>query len=299
MAQGRQLVLPQPATPAVTGLLIACDINVPTDNDGRPARWQEGIEWRPEQVYDFNTYGLENCGETSGMASTSPLAVQTADPFVVMSKDQCSTFGFQRNDYEARARRSLAANLEGAIGYEFQRGQVRDSLGLGNVALKDAIQLNDYGGTPASIVNALAALEWEMASGWFNGRRGMIHCDMQLLAMLKGANLIFQAGQKWLTAAGNIVVASPGYSTDSVGSTGNGHWLYGTLPVEVTLGDVLIVPENFETAMSQGMNRATNLVEVWAQQLVLIRVQGTWSNVPGVNTAENADLMLKIEVDTP
>lgn len=299
MAQGRQLVLPQPATPPVYGLLVACDINEPLGDDGRPARWQEGVQWRPEQIYDYNTYGLANCGETSGMASTTPVALQTADPFVVMSKDQCSTFGFKRNDYEARARRQLAANVSAAAAYEFQRGNIRDSLGLGNVALKDAIQLNDYGGTPASIVNALAALEWEMGQGWFNGRRGMIHCDLQLFTMLKAAQLVFQQGQKWVTATGNIVVADAGYATDSTGSTGNGHWLYGTLPVEVTLGAVLIVPEDFETAMSQGMNRATNLVEVWAQQLVLIRVQGTWSNVPGVNTAENADLMLKIEVDTP
>ncbi len=115
----------------------------------------------------------------------------------------------------------------------------------------------------------------------YDGGRGMMHVTPQTLDMMLAARLIYQAGQKWLTALGTIVVADAGYAVHpDLGLV----YAYGTPMVQVRLS-----PVNIPMTMREATDRALNFVRFYAEQLALIQVDHT-DEVFG-------DLFFKIEVD--
>lgn len=288
MAQGRQTVQPFPATPPIYSLLGVAGKDTAD-------RWQAGIQFTPDETFDAQAQYLDaDCVTPALNTEANHSVLQTADPFLSYSKLTCSTFGFEAADYEGRVRRQLASNLSALIAHEFQLGAIRDAQNLGNVALKDAIILD--GNLPVDL--ALAELEYQMATGWFNGRQAFIYVDEFVFTLLKGAYLIDKVGQLWQTASGNVVIADAGFQTDAVGSDADGHWLYASLPIEVYTDKVFLNPGSFPEAMREAVDRATNTVTIRGEQLALVKVQGTNSNEPGEGTSESADLILKIELES-
>lgn len=280
MAQGRQRVAALPATPPVYGLLIAADVQEPAEDGGDP-RWQAGVEWNPE-AGDGGVATVTCHGNTAALDVNSNAADQTADPFDVYSSDSCSTFGFDGRDYEGRARRALAAVQSFKIAREFQLGALRDADSLGNVALKDAMPVTP---SPASVANAIAELEGAFGEVWF-GQRGMLHVTLQTFALMKSLNLVVQAGQKWQTAQGTIVAADAGYTVEDDGNV----WAYISRLPQIALGALLITPGSFPEAQAQALDRRTNTMTIFAQRLVLVRVDSTRS-------AGVVDALLKVQIN--
>lgn len=286
MAQGRQAVDAIPATPPVYGLLVAADLAEPT-LDGRPARWQQGIEWAPELMGGGASGAVACEGNTTTLEVDDPDVIQTADPFNVYASDQCSTFGFEARDYEGRARRQLLATQSFSIAREFQLGEIRNSAGLGNVCLVDA---ENIGPAPASVTNAIAELEAAIGDT-LKGRRAMIHVGPQAFAGMKAAHLIEMQGQKWVTAQGTIVAADAGYTTESDGKL----YAYATNLVKVALSDVAIIPGSFADALARAQmtNRSVNTITLYSERLALVWFDGTKTGVPG---EDEADAVIKVQL---
>lgn len=260
-----------PVRPPFYSLLVAADVI----EDGE--RWQQGVEWNPEQVYGGGIQDFDCLGSGFDMSNTANATNNGAEPFVVTADDVCSTFGWQARDYEGRARRQIAAVRSALIARNFQLNVIASNV---NVALEDASVIV---GPTSEPLAALAALEGAMAHT-YGGRRGMIHVTPQVFTILKAAYAIDFVGNKWQTGIGTIIVADAGYRPV------DGHtYMYGTLMVQIRLGEVLIVPGTLEQARAQATDRATNLTSIYAVQLALVQYDSDY-NIEG-------DLVHRIEVD--
>lgn len=270
---GLQAVTAPPATPPVYGLLKAATIV--TDD----VHWQSGIKWSPEQIGG----GFAGCLDCGGGSvdldqATNPI-VGHAEPFLIYAEDHCSTFGFGARDYEARARRQLAAVESALIAHEFQTGDVGGDCtpALDNVALEDGV---DLGGSGVPVIEAFALLEQALAEK-FDGRRCMLHVTPGTMTEAKAAFLVELTGGVWITALGSIVVADAGYRPISAA-----HWAYGTSLVQIRESPVE-VPNTFE----ESVDRANNSVVVYAERLALVQYDS--------GVVDDGDAVFKIEVDTP
>lgn len=282
MPGSRQAIQAPPATPPVYSLLYVVEIV----ND--QTRWQQGVEWAPEQVSGGGAIPVDcHGGSPDGKPTKHNPVVNTADPFAVYAEDHCSTFGFEARDYEGRARRQLAAVQSAKIAREFQLGEIRTAEGLGNVALIDGIEVGPGG---QDVEDAIGELEAALAER-FDGARCMIHVTTQTFVEMMRKNLIFLSGQKWLTAPGNIVVADAGYVSE-VGADA-GVFAYGTSMVQVRLSPVDVIPGSFDEALARAQmtDRAHNSIVIYAERLALIVVDHT--------DTSPADLVFKVELALP
>lgn len=260
-----------PVRPPFYGLVTAAD----AIEDG--VTWEQGVKWNPEQIYEGGVTAPDCFGSVASFPDSVNPANNEAEPFAVSAVDACSTFGWQARDYEGRARRQLAAVQSAFIAHEFQT----NSLGLANVALEDA-QIHVLP-DPQVPVEALALMEGALAAQ-FGGRRAMVHVTPQTFTLLKAAFVIDFVGNKWQTGLGTVVVADAGYTAI------NGHeYMYGTLMVQLRLGEVLLVPGSLEQARAQATDRATNLTMIVATRLALVQYDSTLTD-PG-------DEVLRVEVD--
>lgn len=270
----RQAIEAPPATPPLYSLLQAADVIDPADE-----RWQQGVEWAPEQVFGGGAVAVDCFGSSpDGKPSADNPMLNTADPFAVFAEDHCTTL-VQRRDYEGRARRQLAAVQSAFIAREFQLGEIRTAEGLDNVALIDAIEVGPGGGS-GPVEEQIGILEAAMAAA-YAGALGMIHVTTQTLVAMKAKNLIEFQGQKWRTPPGNIVVADAGYVAESPNF---GVFAYGTKLVRVYLSGVDVPADVFEST-----DRATNLTTLIAERLAMVVVDHT--------KTDPADLFFKVEVD--
>lgn len=277
----RQVIDAPPAQPPLYSLLQAAEIV--SDNG---TRWQQGVVWAPEQVSGGGVVGVDcHGGAPDGKQSTANPMVNTADPFTVYAEDHCSTLGFEGRDYEGRARRQLLAVQSAKIANEFQLGTLRDSEGLDNVALVDGTEVTPMS---PSIEVAIGALEAALADK-FSGARCMIHVTPQTLVAMMAKYLIYQSGQRWLTAPGNVVVADAGYVAETAPE--GAVFAYGTSMVQVRLSPVAIIPGSFQDAFARAQmtDRAVNLIRIYAERLALVQFDHS--------DQTEADLVFKVELD--
>jgi hypothetical protein len=284
VAPHKTIVAAPPALAPFRSLLqIADPISWGSDGaqeDDRVPRWHGGIEWIPEQKNQFGIVSVGCHGNTDALEDDFDLDGLTyADPFVVYAEDHCSTFGWAAHDYTGRATRQLLATQSAAAAAELERGTLAQADSNDNRWLT---QNPDNVGAPAaqSVVAALGDVEMGLAEH-FGGRRCMVHTSPAILTALHAAYALELAGNKWLTAMGNIVVADAGYlGAAPDGNNSTKQWIYGTLPVEYALSPVELLPGTLEEARTFATDVATNLTRVYAQRLVLLR----WDE--GVVTAE-------------
>lgn len=276
----RQVIDAPPAQPPLYSLLNAA---TPVE-DG--VRWQLGVIWSPEQVFGGAAVAANCAGNTPGgkPRGHNPMR-NTADPITVFAEDHCSTIGFEARDYEGRARRQLASVQSALIARELQLGTIRDAEGLSNVALIDGTEV---GPGSSAVEDAIAMLEGALADT-FAGARTMIHVTPGTLTEMMRKNLIYQAGQKWLTAPGNVVVCDAGYAAETTPE--GAVFAYGTAMVSVRLSPVDLVPGTFEAAMAQMVDRSVNEITLYAERLALVQFDHSDQTV--------ADLVFKVEVDVP
>lgn len=236
-------------------------------------RWANGISWSPESCAD--AVAFDPCaalGTTTGMSdSDNPRpAVRNYTPFSLDVHDRCSTYGWQRNDYEARARRMMAARESKGVAKEFWVGAASPTnshlASTGPNAGPDTVTTV---GTALSPRNGLAAIA--QALGDANGGAGMIHMRLRLLQYLFSINALRYESGKFYTATGAQVVGDAGYP----GTGPNGQavanasgaiteWIFGTDLVEIHRGPVDVFAK---TLSYQSVKLTTNDEIVRAQRL--------------------------------
>lgn len=267
MPIGPQDAVPAPplAAPA-QGLLVAADVIDHTEGD---ARGMNGVAWSPEHCGDLEVWAA-SCGSNAAkLAGRNRPANLAAEPFAVIARDECSTFGFRAADYEARARRALDAKQGKAIEAEFWSGTLIPA----NPNLSDATAT--VVGTGLGLRLALATLSQALAVG--NGGIGMIHARPLVVLQWFALGLLRLDQGKLRTAMGNLVVAGYGYAgTGPAGQApANGtEWAYATDTVIVERWPVIVSPEA-EDGMSdaeriaQATDRTTNLVSFRAERMAV------------------------------
>lgn len=284
MSIGAAVVIPAPASGvAATGLLrsaLVIDHTTPTPpgpdatRDEELAydeavaanmRWANGIEFEPTACTDAAVF--DPCignGDDLDDAPNHP-ASREYTPFVVDAYDACSTFGWRRADYEARARQLIAARESKAVAREFWLGE--------KIPANPHLAATATGGpdtvttvaTAASPHNGISALVQAIADR--NGGAGMIHVRPRLLQVLVLEGALRWENSQWYTATGVKVVADAGYpgtGPNGEAVTATTEWAFGTDLVEVHRGPV----EVFAPALdAQSVDHVNNNEMVRAQRL--------------------------------
>jgi hypothetical protein len=207
-------------------------------------------------------------------------------PYVVEVPYTCSTWGFQVNDYEGRARRQLEAGLSKAIEREFWTGEKNPA----NMNLTfwtpndDAHVLNPGGALAPTAVTpdtALVLLEAALAS-CATGSAGMLHATTATAE--RWASLYFidadeEGSDRLLRTRSreDIVIVGAGYTgtgpfgqpAPAVGTA----WAFATGMVDVRLGEPMIYPET----LSEALDRATNTVTFRGEQVAATNWDGCCS----------------------
>jgi hypothetical protein len=103
----------------------------------------------------------------------------------------------------------------------------------------------------------LSCLEQHIADELF-GAPGNIHASPLLKTHLLHEQVIYSDGRRWLTAMGNVVIASPGYT---------GTTLYATSEVFVAAG---------QRGVNTAVDRTVNQTSAWAEDLVMAVFDPCW-----------------------
>jgi hypothetical protein len=176
-----------------------------------PDGWERGVDVMIRSVPDPIRIGPCETGEEDPEFTGTPAVFQ---PVVIRQGVICSLLG--RPDTEAVSRNAA----EVAAGYALSL-ELYDGAGTSNPSLVgDAVEV----ASPSvdTVVEAIAALENAMEQG-LHGAQGVIHVPLGLSAYL--GDMIYRDGNRWRTAAGNLV------AIHGLGST-----IYGTGEVWGAIG---------------------------------------------------------------
>lgn len=186
-------------------------------------------------------------GQTPGIGTFTPIGL--------FQGIECTSLS--QGEAEEDASETLEATRD------WRLGQVlADGGDTGNPSLADAASVASAG---TGIVEALATAEGEAADGLY-GRLAYVHVSWADLTRLAAAQAITREGRSWRTAAGNVVVASAGYSglTDSIHVT----------------GEVFAAVSPVETRSA--LDRSVNTYEAYAEQIGLAVFPPCFNIVVGV-----------------
>lgn len=246
MPYGPAQVIPAPPlSPPAFGLLAAATV---VDHDDE--RFLNGLTFSPENCEDVEIVNVV-CGPgTEKPTGLNREGWEEYDPFVLIGRDSCSTFGFQQADYEARARRHLAAGESGGIEAELWTGALIGT----NPALAAAASTSLGAGLARR--EGLAALVQGLADR--NVGRGMIHARPYLVELWGAANLLRVEQNRLVTWSGHTVVAGSGYP--GTGPAGEAiaagvEWAFATDAVVVHRGPLRTYPDTIQQATDKVNNR--------------------------------------------
>lgn len=179
-------------------------------------------------------------------------------PFGVVAYDRCSTFGWQREEYEARARRALAAVASTLVEEEYWEGTLVPA--NEHLAMPHATTV---GGAGMGRRKALAELVQGLADA--NAGTGVIHARPRLVQNWLQDNALEVRGNKLWTKGGHLVVQGAGYTgtgpTDQA-VAGDVEWAYATDNLVVLRGPVVVTPGS----LNEATDRASNTVVFRAEQ---------------------------------
>lgn len=272
-------VVPAPRlAPPAQGLLVAADV---IDHDAGDERWVNGFGFSPESCTTGEAWAA-SCGTVGNAMGTGHNrgAARTFEPFAVVARDTCGSFGYQAAEYEARARRALARVEAWRIENEFWTGTLIPT----NYRL--AAASTPVAGYGLGRGLALAALEQSIADAAVG--LGMIHARPGLVSLWWGDQLLRLDGNRLRTALGTLVVAGQGYAgTSPTGAipANATEWAYATDPVVVHRGPIVISPDNPNEAerLAQATDKVNNIVEFRAERFAGIAWGGCL--VAGVEVA--------------
>lgn len=194
-----------------------------------------------------------------------------AVPFFVQTEFECSTFGFEANDYFAKAVQAMELCQGKDVETEFWTGDLSqqdagvDSSGNLNpnryLASMSSVQVA-ASGTPLRPAHGLALLEKALGDCGC-GTRGFVHATRDVASSLR--KYIKPNGDVLETNLGTVLVAGTGYD----GSGPNGavpagslRWMYATGQVSTGLGKIDTTPQT----RSEAINTANNSVVVKAER---------------------------------
>jgi hypothetical protein len=242
-----------PLRPAPSSLLVAADV-IDHAGDDRfviGSRWDAlgsgagaALEFRDPCANDLGT----------SLATGGTHAAGLARGFAVIQRDECSGFGWQQADYEARAREALVARDSFAVERQFEANPL--ALAVPYLRTSDASTALVVGGGAVHPRKALA---------------------LPYLVDLWSPDLIMsERGGRILSPNGNVVVAGNGYT--GVGPDGS-----GGLPATVIAGTVwayatdLIVVDREATptlnppTLADALDRTVNTIRYRASRFYSIR----------------------------
>lgn len=286
MTNGFQVIPAPPAAGPRQGLLVSAQR---PDTAGR--RWEAGIVFVPEAVNvdgvtgEFWWDGCTSDGggvpewtdKTTGPACYDPVEYQ---PFEIIEAWERPATSFGRDEYQATARRLLAAGESRKAERAFW-GVAGASVGpAANSFLSEAA-------TPTlgqgSILSALARLQQYLADT-IQGR-GMIHARPYVVSLWQSAGMVISDGNLLLDVFGNIIVAGQGY--DGSGPDGGPlaastpyvfEYAYATSMVQYLAGEIRPVG-----TYDEALDIETNTVTVRAERLIATFTDGTAQAAAGID----------------
>ena len=193
--------------------------------------------------------------------------IRTFLPIAIEAYDECSTFGWQQNEYNARALRALSARATTAVEKEFAGLAVQTAnIGLFTNSTNTVVSLN--GGTALGPIAAFCALV--QAAATYGLGTAQIHARPSLVERWGSLQLIQQdnRGLLW-SRTGISIIPGTGYSGNSpTGSvaTSTSEWAYVTDPVQVHRWP----PEIFADDIGHQIRVTQNFVTTRAQQLYVV-----------------------------
>lgn len=278
-----EVIAAPPITPFPTGLLRSAAI---TGHDD--IHFGSALEWPPENC--TNATVLDPCSAALLPTATNRPAKIRFDAFAVHTYDVCSAFGWQTAEYEARARRAIAARESKAVEAEWWTGTLFST----NPHLAKAAGANGpnattlAGGAAQSLRISLAFLVQELADR--NGGAGMIHCRPFLAQMWYGLQLlrVDGAGKLW-TVTGNQVVPGAGYPGTGPAAevvTTTSEWAFATDEVAVhRSSDVAVFGAG---ANAESIYKDTNTVLNRAERLYALTFNGCVNVAVNINPTQTA-----------
>lgn len=166
------------------------------------------------------------------------------DSFGVEAHDICSTFGYSTGDYEARARRLLAARESKAVEAEWWVGLLfPQNPHLAKTSGTNGTNATTLaGGVAQGLRIALALLVQALADN--NAGSGMIHARPFLVELWASMQLIrVDGGGKLWTFAGNPIVAGTGYpgtGPNGEARAAGSEWAFASDEVFIHRGPVFV-----------------------------------------------------------
>jgi hypothetical protein len=211
---------------------------------------------------------------TGGAGVYTNLGIVEYLPFLIVTRDKCSTFGFEARDFKGRALRWLDNATPNAIEREFWGGALAQAKGypnnyLCNTSDPNFVDLTPGGGSPApcSVKRGLQILQDYIASAGM-GDRGMIHVQPQTAPNLINVR---RQGALMLDVFDNIIVPGTGYSGDCAavggGDSSTTAVMFATDMVNVRIqksGDVF--PDTFEEALDRSQGGEPDTIEFRAER---------------------------------
>lgn len=263
MGIGPAMVVPAPVLPAPPfGLLAVADV---IDHGADDEHWINGITLTPEQCGAIEGW-TPDCGPGDDKASgPNRSAPRPADPFVLIGRDQCSTFSHRAAEYQARARRHLAAQESRGAEAELWSGALAPT----NARLAAGAGVPVLGGGVLGLRRSLATLVQGLADR--RAGRGLIHARPYLVELWGGLGLLRQNGRRLETITGHHVVAGTGYpgsGPEAQATTATSEWAFATDALVVHRGPVVVYPDNAnaDQALAEATDKTTNTVEFRAER---------------------------------
>lgn len=178
-------------------------------------------------------------------------------PFGVVAYDRCSSFGWQKAEYEARARRALAAVASTLVEEEYWEGAL--------VPANEHLAMPHATTVGAALGRRVALAELVQALADTNAGTGVIHARPRLVQhWLQDGALEVRSNKLW-TKNGHLVVQGAGYTGTGPADqavAGAVEWAYATDNLVVLRGPVVITPGS----INEAIDRASNTVVFRAEQ---------------------------------
>lgn len=237
-------------------------------------RWETGISvdsW----ACNATTRIVSICSPASAVSGTEPGSdgPWTAEPFDVQAEYECSTFGFNANNYQEKARAALKLCESKLIEREFWTGALAQQDPENDnryLASSTAVDVTPTPGTAIKPMFALALLEQALADCGC-GAEGVVHMTRGTASALE-KNL--QPERDYLlTRLGTLAIAGSGYTgsgPNGVHPGGTKAWMYATGPVSVLTGESIVVP----ATLSEATNISNNSISMRAENFAAVGWDG-------------------------
>jgi len=234
-----------------------------TPSDPSNTRWTNGFSYLPNAIGDLEV--ADDCGpDTVNVPVNEDYGTVSWHPYVLSASFKCSAFGWDQNDYAARAKALLDAATPKMVEFELWNGLLSQAASYGNLFLSYTGGTADLY-TASSIQEAVGICEQYISQMNYGGR-GMIHLPPVLSPYLQLVTR--REGNLLLTNRDTIVVPGAGYGKypTTPGAKppqpAGPFVVVGTSITDVRLGDIITFPDD----PSQSLDRKTNTVEVKASR---------------------------------